>query len=132
MTDATNLIRIIRESGPDKVCDLAAESHVQVSVETPEYTADVAALGTLPPLRAIRILGMQKSCRFYRASTSKMLASAVEVPQRETTPFAPRNPYAAARLHAFWITSNYREANHDLCRTGPRDGLGGPSRRTET
>ena len=110
MTDATNLIRIIQETQPDEIYNLAAQSHVQVSFETPEYTANADALGTLRLLEAIRILGMQESCRFYQASTSELFGNASEVPQRETTPFAPRSPYAAAKLYAFWITRNYREA----------------------
>jgi len=110
MTDATNLIRIIQETQPDEIYNLAAQSHVQVSFETPEYTANADGLGTLRLLEAIRILGMQKSCRFYQASTSELFGNASEVPQRETTPFAPRSPYAAAKLYAFWITRNYREA----------------------
>jgi GDPmannose 4,6-dehydratase len=110
MTDATNLIRIMQETRPDEIYNLAAQSHVQVSFETPEYTANADALGTLRLLEAIRILGMQKSCRFYQASTSELFGNAAEVPQRETTPFAPRSPYAAAKLYAFWITRNYREA----------------------
>jgi len=110
MTDATNLIRIIQETQPDEIYNLAAQSHVQVSFETPEYTANADALGTLRLLEAIRILGMGQTCRFYQASTSELFGNASEVPQRETTPFAPRSPYAAAKLYGFWITSNYREA----------------------
>jgi GDPmannose 4,6-dehydratase len=110
MTDATNLIRIVQETQPDEIYNLAAQSHVQVSFETPEYTANADALGTLRLLEAIRILGIQKSCRFYQASTSELFGNASEVPQRETTPFAPRSPYAAAKLYGFWITANYREA----------------------
>ena len=110
MTDATNLIRIIQETQPDEIYNLAAQSHVQVSFETPEYTANADGLGTLRLLEAIRILGMQKSCRFYQASTSELFGNATEAPQHETTPFAPRSPYAAAKLYAFWITRNYREA----------------------
>ena len=99
MTDATNLIRIIQETRPDEIYNLAAQSHVQVSFETPEYTANADALGTLRLLEAIRILGMEKTCRFYQASTSELFGNATEVPQRETTPFAPRSPYAAAKLY---------------------------------
>ncbi len=110
MTDATNLIRIIQETRPDEIYNLAAQSHVQVSFETSEYTANSDALGTLRLLEAIRILGMEKTCRFYQASTSELFGNAVEVPQRETTPFSPRSPYAAAKLYAYWITVNYREA----------------------
>ena len=110
MTDATNLIRIIQETRPDEIYNLAAQSHVQVSFETPEYTANADALGTLRLLEAIRILGMEKTCRFYQASTSELYGNATEVPQRETTPFAPRSPYAAAKLYGYWIVVNYREA----------------------
>ncbi|MBN1460298.1 MAG: GDP-mannose 4,6-dehydratase [Armatimonadetes bacterium] len=110
MTDATNLIRIIQETRPDEIYNLAAQSHVQVSFETPEYTANSDALGALRLLEAIRILGMEKSCRFYQASTSELFGAVRETPQTETTPFAPRSPYAAAKLYAYWITVNYREA----------------------
>ena len=110
MTDATNLIRIIQESQPDEIYNLAAQSHVQVSFETPEYTANADGLGTLRLLEAIRILGMEKRARFYQASTSELYGKAQEVPQREVTPFYPRSPYAVAKLYAYWITVNYREA----------------------
>lgn len=110
LTDATNLIRIVQESKPDEVYNLAAQSHVQVSFETPEYTANADAIGTLRLLEAIRILGMEKTCRFYQASTSELYGLVQEVPQRETTPFYPRSPYAAAKLYGYWITVNYREA----------------------
>jgi GDPmannose 4,6-dehydratase len=110
MTDATNLIRIIQETQPDEIYNLAAQSHVLVSFETPEYTANADALGTLRLLEAIRILGMEKRVRFYQASTSELYGAAREVPQRETTPFYPRSPYGAAKLYAYWITVNYREA----------------------
>jgi GDPmannose 4,6-dehydratase len=110
MTDATNLIRIIQETRPDEIYNLAAQSHVQVSFETPEYTANSDALGTLRLLEAIRILGVERTCRFYQASTSELFGDVRETPQRETTPFAPRSPYAAAKLYAYWITVNYREA----------------------
>ncbi|MGD8389024.1 MAG: GDP-mannose 4,6-dehydratase, partial [Desulfobacteraceae bacterium] len=113
LTDATNLIRIIQEVQPDEIYNLAAQSHVQVSFETPEYTANADALGTLRLLEAIRILGMEKKTRFYQASTSEMFGKVVETPQKETTPFYPRSPYAAAKVYAFWITVNYREA-YDL------------------
>src|SRR5437763_1157739 len=102
MTDATNLIRIIQETRPDEIYNLAAQSHVQVSFETPEYTANSDALGTLRLLEAIRILGMERTCRFYQASTSELYGSVREVPQRETTPFYPRSPYAAAKLYGYW------------------------------
>lgn len=110
VTDATNLIRIVQECQPDEIYNLAAQSHVQVSFETPEYTANSDALGTLRLLEAIRILGLEKRTRFYQASTSELYGKAQEVPQSETTPFYPRSPYAAAKLYAYWITVNYREA----------------------
>ena len=110
MTDATNLIRLIQETQPTEIYNLAAQSHVQVSFETPEYTANSDALGTLRLLEAIRILRMEDSVRFYQASTSELYGNAKEFPLRETTPFAPRSPYAAAKLYAYWITVNYREA----------------------
>ncbi len=110
MTDSTNLLRIIQETEPDEVYNLAAQSHVAVSFETPEYTANADAIGTLRLLEAIRILKMEKRCRFYQASTSELYGLVQEVPQRETTPFYPRSPYAAAKLYAYWIVVNYREA----------------------
>jgi GDPmannose 4,6-dehydratase len=110
LTDATNLIRIIQEVQPDELYNLAAQSHVMVSFETPEYTANSDALGALRLLEAIRILGLQKKTRFYQASTSELYGKVQEVPQKETTPFYPRSPYAAAKLYAYWITVNYREA----------------------
>jgi GDPmannose 4,6-dehydratase len=110
MTDATNLIRIMREVQPDEIYNLAAQSHVQVSFETPEYTANSDALGTLRLLEAIRILGLEGKTRFYQASTSELFGKVQETPQKETTPFYPRSPYAAAKLYAYWITVNYREA----------------------
>ena len=110
LTDATNLIRIIQEIQPDEIYNLAAQSHVQVSFETPEYTANSDALGTLRLLEAIRILGLEKKTKFYQASTSEMFGKVAETPQKETTPFYPRNPYAAAKVYAYWITVNYREA----------------------
>ena len=110
LTDATNLIRIIQEVQPDEIYNLAAQSHVQVSFETPEYTANSDALGTLRLLEAIRILGLEKKTRFYQASTSEMFGLVQETPQRETTPFYPRSPYGAAKVYAYWITVNYREA----------------------
>lgn len=129
MTDATNLIRIVQETQPDEVYNLAAQSHVQVSFETPEYTANADALGTLRLLEALRILGMGSRTHFYQASSSELYGLVQETPQRETTPFRPRSPYAAAKLYAYWITVNYREAynfhasngilfNHE----GPRRG----------
>ncbi|CAA7613535.1 GDP-D-mannose dehydratase, NAD(P)-binding [Candidatus Terasakiella magnetica] len=110
MTDATNLIRLMQETQPTEIYNLAAQSHVQVSFDTPEYTANADALGTLRLLEAIRILKMEKTARFYQASTSELYGAAREVPQSETTPFYPRSPYAAAKLYAYWITVNYREA----------------------
>jgi GDPmannose 4,6-dehydratase len=110
LTDATNLIRIIQLVQPDEIYNLAAQSHVAVSFETPEYTANSDALGTLRLLEAIRILGLEKKTRFYQASTSEMFGKVQEVPQRETTPFYPRSPYGAAKVYAYWITVNYREA----------------------
>jgi GDPmannose 4,6-dehydratase len=110
MTDATNLIRIVQDTQPDEIYNLAAQSQVHVSFETPEYTANADGLGTLRLLEAIRILGMEKRVRFYQASTSELYGSVQEIPQRETTPFYPRSPYAAAKLYAYWITVNYREA----------------------
>jgi GDPmannose 4,6-dehydratase len=110
MTDSTSLIRTIQEVQPDEIYNLAAQSHVAVSFEEPEYTANADALGALRLLEAIRILGMEKRARFYQASTSELYGLVQEVPQRETTPFYPRSPYAAAKLYAYWITVNYREA----------------------
>ena len=110
MTDSTNLIRIVQEVQPDEVYNLAAQSHVQVSFETPEYTANADALGTLRMLEAIRILGLTDKTRFYQASTSELFGQVRETPQSETTPFYPRSPYAAAKIYGYWITVNYREA----------------------
>ena len=110
MTDATNLIRLIQESQPTEIYNLAAQSHVQVSFETPEYTANADALGTLRLLEAIRILRMERQVRFYQASTSELYGNATQTPQNESTPFAPRSPYGAAKLYAYWIAVNYREA----------------------
>ncbi len=110
MTDATNLIRIVQECKPDEIYNLAAQSHVQVSFDTPEYTGNADALGTLRLLEALRILGMLGHVRFYQASTSELYGKVQAIPQNETTPFYPRSPYAAAKLYAYWITVNYREA----------------------
>jgi GDPmannose 4,6-dehydratase len=110
MTDATNLIRVVQDVQPTEIYNLAAQSHVAVSFETPEYTANADALGTLRLLEAIRILGREDKTRFYQASTSELYGKVREVPQRETTPFYPRSPYGAAKLYAYWITVNYREA----------------------
>jgi len=110
LTDSTNLIRIIQEVQPDEIYNLAAQSHVKVSFENPEYTANTDGLGTLRILEAIRILKLEKKCRFYQASTSELFGKVQEIPQKETTPFYPRSPYAVAKLYAYWITVNYREA----------------------
>ncbi|MGI9274937.1 MAG: GDP-mannose 4,6-dehydratase [Endozoicomonas sp.] len=110
LTDSSNLTRILREVQPDEVYNLGAQSHVAVSFESPEYTADVDAMGTLRLLEAIRFLGLEKKTRFYQASTSELYGLVQEVPQKETTPFYPRSPYAVAKLYAYWITVNYREA----------------------
>jgi GDPmannose 4,6-dehydratase len=110
MTDATNLIRVVQEVQPDEIYNLAAQSHVQVSFETPEYTANADALGVLRLLEAIRILHLEQKTRFYQASTSELYGKAAEVPQSEKTPFYPRSPYAAAKIYGYWITVNYREA----------------------
>ena len=129
LSDSSNLIRIIKEVQPNEIYNLAAQSHVAVSFEAPEYTADVDALGTLRILEAIRFLGIEKSTRFYQASTSELFGLVQETPQRETTPFYPRSPYAVAKMYAYWITVNYREAyglyacngilfNHESMRRG--------------
>ncbi|MEO5713827.1 MAG: GDP-mannose 4,6-dehydratase [Luteolibacter sp.] len=110
LTDSSNLTRILSEVRPDEVYNLGAQSHVAVSFEAPEYTADVDAIGTLRLLEAIRFLGMEKTCRFYQASTSELYGLVQEIPQKETTPFHPRSPYAVAKMYAYWITVNYREA----------------------
>ena len=110
LTDATNLIRLVQEVQPDEIYNLAAQSHVQVSFETPEYTANADAIGTLRLLEAIRILKLEKKTRFYQASTSELYGLVQEVPQRETTPFYPRSPYGVAKLYGYWIVVNYREA----------------------
>jgi GDPmannose 4,6-dehydratase len=110
LSDTSNLARILQESQPDEVYNLGAQSHVAVSFESPEYTADIDAMGTLRLLEAIRILGLEKKTRFYQASTSELYGQVQEIPQKETTPFYPRSPYAVAKLYAYWITVNYREA----------------------
>lgn len=110
LSDSSNLTRIIQQVQPDEVYNLAAQSHVAVSFESPEYTADVDALGTLRILEAIRLLGLEKKTKFYQASTSELFGEVQEIPQKETTPFYPRSPYAAAKLYAYWITVNYRES----------------------
>jgi GDPmannose 4,6-dehydratase len=118
LTDSTNLIRIIQEVQPDEIYNLAAQSHVAVSFETPEYTANADALGSLRILEAIRILKLEDRTRFYQASTSELFGKVVETPQSETTPFYPRSPYAAAKLYSYWITVNYREAYNMYCCNG--------------
>ena len=110
MTDSSSLIRIIKEIEPDEIYNLAAQSHVKVSFDVPEYTADTDAVGTLRLLEAVRILSMEKKCRIYQASTSELFGKVQEIPQCETTPFYPRSPYAVAKLYAFWIVKNYRES----------------------
>jgi GDPmannose 4,6-dehydratase len=118
MTDATNLIRIIKDVNPEEIYNLAAQSHVQVSFETPEYTANSDALGTLRILEAVRLLGLENKTRIYQASTSEMFGKVQEVPQTETTPFYPRSPYGAAKVYAYWIAVNYREAYNMHCSNG--------------
>jgi GDPmannose 4,6-dehydratase len=118
LTDSTNLIRIVQEIQPDEIYNLAAQSHVAVSFETPEYTANSDALGTLRLLEAIRILGLEEKTRFYQASTSELFGKVQEIPQKESTPFYPRSPYAAAKLYSYWITVNYREAYNMYCCNG--------------
>lgn len=118
LTDSTNLIRIMQEVQPDEVYNLAAQSHVAVSFETPEYTANADAIGTLRLLEAIRILGLEGKTRFYQASTSEMFGKVQEIPQKETTPFYPRSPYGAAKVYGYWICVNYREAYNMFCSNG--------------
>jgi len=128
LTDATNLIRIVQEVQPDEIYNLAAQSHVQVSFETPEYTANSDAVGTLRLLEAIRILGLEDKTKFYQASTSELYGKVQEIPQSETTPFYPRSPYAAAKLYAYWITVNYREAYGMFASNGILFNHEGPTR----
>ena len=118
MTDSTNLIRLVQEIAPDEIYNLAAQSHVQVSFDTPEYTANADGIGTLRLLEAIKLLGLTQKTRFYQASTSELYGLVQEVPQRETTPFYPRSPYAAAKLYGYWITVNYREAYNMFASNG--------------
>ncbi|MGE0278594.1 MAG: GDP-mannose 4,6-dehydratase [Nitrospiraceae bacterium] len=118
LTDSTNLIRIIQQVQPDEIYNLAAQSHVAVSFETPEYTANADAVGTLRLLEAIRILGMEKKTRFYQASTSEMFGKVQEIPQKETTPFYPRSPYGVAKVYGYWICVNYRESYGMFCCNG--------------
>ena len=128
LTDSTNIIRIIKTVQPDEIYNLAAQSHVAVSFETPEYTANSDAIGTLRLLEAIRILGLEKKTKFYQASTSELYGKVQEVPQSETTPFYPRSPYAAAKLYAYWITVNYREAYGIFASNGILFNHEGPTR----
>jgi GDPmannose 4,6-dehydratase len=128
LTDSTNLIRIVQEVQPDEIYNLAAQSHVQVSFETPEYTANSDAIGTLRILEAIRILNLTEKSRFYQASTSELYGKVQAVPQNETTPFYPRSPYAAAKLYAYWITVNYREAYNMHASNGVLFNHEGPTR----
>ena len=128
VTDSTNLIRLVQETQPDEIYNLAAQSHVQVSFETPEYTANADAIGTLRILEAIRILKMESKVRFYQASTSELYGKVQEIPQSETTPFYPRSPYAAAKLYAYWITVNYREAYNMHASNGILFNHEGPTR----
>ncbi|HMM15428.1 MAG TPA: GDP-mannose 4,6-dehydratase [Parvibaculum sp.] len=128
LTDSTNLIRIIQETQPAEIYNLAAQSHVQVSFETPEYTANSDAVGTLRLLEAIRLLGLAKTTRFYQASTSELYGKVQETPQSERTPFYPRSPYAAAKLYAYWITVNYREAYEMHASNGILFNHEGPTR----
>ena len=118
LTDSTNLIRLIQEIQPDEIYNLAAQSHVKVSFDCPEYTANADGLGTLRLLEAIRILGLEKKTKFYQASTSELFGLVQETPQRETTPFYPRSPYAAAKLYAYWICVNYREGYNIFASNG--------------
>ena len=118
LTDSSNLIRLIQEIQPDEIYNLAAQSHVQVSFDCPEYTADTDALGTLRLLEAIRLLKMEDKTKFYQASTSELYGLVQEIPQKETTPFYPRSPYACAKLYAYWITKNYREAYNMFASNG--------------
>ena len=128
MTDSTNLIRLLQETQPDEVYNLAAQSHVQVSFETPEYTANADGIGTLRLLEAIRILNLGGKTRFYQASTSELYGLVQEVPQRESTPFYPRSPYAVAKLYGYWITVNYREAYDMFAANGILFNHEGPTR----
>src|SRR5574343_1380993 len=128
LTDSTNLIRIIQETQPDEIYNLAAQSHVKVSFETPEYTANADAIGTLRILEAIRILKLENKTRFYQASTSELYGLVQEIPQKETTPFYPRSPYGVAKLYAYWITVNYREAYGMYARNGILFNHESPSR----
>ncbi|MDE6567408.1 MAG: GDP-mannose 4,6-dehydratase [Lachnospiraceae bacterium] len=118
MTDSESMIRIIREIEPDEIYNLAAQSHVQVSFEVPEFTADCDSIGVLRILEAVHFLGMERKCRIYQASTSELFGLVQEVPQKETTPFYPRSPYAVAKMYGFWIMKNYRESYGMFCSNG--------------
>ena len=118
LTDSTNLVRVIQQVQPDEIYNLAAQSHVKVSFEMPEYTADVDGVGTLRILEAVRLLGMEEKVRIYQASTSELYGLVQEIPQKETTPFYPRSPYGVAKLYSYWITKNYREAYDMYACTG--------------
>ena len=128
MTDSMNLTRIIKETDPDEIYNLAAQSHVKVSFETPEYTANADAIGVLRCLEAIRVLGLEKKVKFYQASTSELFGKVLEVPQNENTPFYPRSPYAVAKLYAYWTTVNYREAYNIFASNGILFNHEGPTR----
>ena len=128
MTDSMNLTRILKETEPDEIYNLAAQSHVKVSFETPEYTANADAIGVLRCLEAIRILGLENKVKFYQASTSELFGKVLEVPQNENTPFYPRSPYAAAKLYAYWTTVNYREAYNIFASNGILFNHEGPTR----
>ncbi len=128
MTDSMNLTRIIKETDPDEIYNLAAQSHVKVSFETPEYTANADAIGVLRCLEAIRVLGLEKKVKFYQASTSELYGKVLEIPQTESTPFYPRSPYAVAKLYAYWTTINYREAYNMFASNGILFNHEGPTR----
>ena len=128
MTDSMNLVRIIKETNPDEIYNLAAQSHVKVSFETPEYTANADAIGVLRCLEAIRVLGLEKKVKFYQASTSELFGKVLEIPQTEKTPFYPRSPYAVAKLYAYWTTVNYREAYNIFASNGILFNHEGPTR----
>ena len=128
MTDSMNLTRILKETEPDEIYNLAAQSHVKVSFETPEYTANADAIGVLRCLEAIRVLGLEKKVKFYQASTSELFGKVLEVPQNENTPFYPRSPYAVAKLYAYWTTVNYREAYNIFASNGILFNHEGPTR----
>ena len=128
LTDSSNLIRLISDIKPDEIYNLGAQSHVKVSFDVPEYTADVDGIGTLRILEAVRFLGLEKTCRIYQASTSELYGLVQEVPQKETTPFYPRSPYGVAKLYGFWITKNYRDWETDRKSTRLNSSHSGESR----